>query len=232
MKRGKKYLEKKKTLASLTSNQKYLPMSEAIKALKPVLRDWETVEMAVRLGVDPRKAEQNVRGSVVLPHGTGKEVRVCVFTKGEKVEEARRAGADMVGLEEIIEKVQKGEIDFDVAIATPDVMKEVSKVAKVLGPRGLMPNPKSGTVTFDLENTIKAFKAGKVNFRVDKAGVVHTIIGKGFFDENKLLENAESVIQELVRLKPATVKGQYVRSVAISGTQSPSVKVDPQAVIS
>lgn len=228
MHRSKNYLEKKKILST---DGKAFPLNEAVKRLKSVLKDWERVEIAVRLGLDPRKADQNIRGSVVLPHGTGKQVRVAVFAKGEKLAEAREAGADVFGLEEIIAQVQKGEINFDVAIATPDVMKDVSKIGKILGPRGLMPNPKSGTVTLDVAFAIKEFKAGKLNFRVDKAGVVHSVIGKGSFNENELSENALCLIQEIIRLKPASARGTFIRSIHISGTQSPSVKVDPQSVI-
>ncbi len=227
MRRTKKYIEKKKAVAS---ESRLLALPDAVRKLKPIVRDWERVDVAIRLGVDPRKADQNLRGSVVLPHGTGKDVRVAVFAKGEKAGEAKEAGADLVGLEEIIEQVQKGEIEFDVAIATPDVMKELSKVGKILGPRGLMPNPKSGTVTFELAHTIKEFKSGKVNFRVDKAGNVHSVIGRGSFSEDALVENALSLIQEIVKLKPSSARGQYIRSIALSGTQTPSVRVDPQSV--
>ncbi len=228
MKRSKKYLEMKK---KLTTDGKAVSLPEAVTKLKEIIRDWERVDMAVLLGVDPRKADQSVRGSVVLPHGSGKEVKIAVFAKGEKLTEAKNAGADFVGLEDLIEQIQKGEINFHIAIATPDVMKEVSKVAKILGPRGLMPNPKSSTVTFDVAHTIKEFKSGKVNFRVDKAGVIHSYIGKGSFQANQLVENAQALVSEIARLKPPSVKGQYIKSIAISGTQTPSVKIDVQSVI-
>ncbi|OPX23898.1 MAG: 50S ribosomal protein L1 [Planctomycetales bacterium 4484_113] len=201
-------------------------LPEAVARVKAVARDWETIDVAVRLAVDPRKADQNVRGSVVLPHGTGKEVRVAVFTKGEKENEAREAGADLVGLEDIIEQVKNGKIDFDVAVATPDVMKEVSKVAKVLGPRRLMPNPKSGTVTFDVARAVKEFKGGKMDFRVEKAGIVHCVAGKGSFTDQQVVENVQALLGELVRLKPASARGVYIKSIALSATESPSVKVD------
>jgi len=202
-------------------------LEEAVRRIKLVAREWESVDIAVRLAVDPRKADQNVRGTLTLPHGTGRTPRVAVFAKGEKVAEARDAGADLVGLEEIIEQVNEGVIDFDVAIATPDVMKEVSKAAKILGPRGLMPNPKSGTTTFEVATAIKEFKAGKLSIRVEKAGIVHVTVGKGSFEERQLVENIEYLLAEIIRLRPASTKGQYIRSIAVSTTQSPSVRVNP-----
>jgi len=227
MRRSKSYLEKKQKLRAASAP---LHLQEAVRLIKQVAREWETVDLAVRLGVDPRKADQNVRGTITLPHGTGRSPRVAVFAKGEKVAEARQAGADLVGLEEIIEQVKQGTIEFDLAIATPDVMKEVSQVAKILGPRGLMPNPKSGTTTFDIATAVKEFKAGKINFRVEKAGIIHAAVGKGSFEESQLLENIQFLLAEINRLRPASAKGLYVRSIAISATQSPSVRVDPLAV--
>jgi large subunit ribosomal protein L1 len=227
MKRSKTYIEKTQKLQPVSGP---LPLSDAVNKIKLVAREWESVDVAVRLGVDPRKADQNVRGTITLPHGTGRTPRVAVFAKGEKVVEARSAGADLVGLEEIIEQVQKGVIEFDIAIATPDVMKEVSKVAKVLGPRGLMPNPKSGTTTMDVGGAVKEFKAGKVNFRVEKAGIIHVRVGKGAFNETQLLENIQFLLNEINRLRPASAKGQYIKSIAVSATQSPGVRIDPLAI--
>lgn len=227
MRRSKSYIEKA-TKLQVASTPLTLP--EAVNKVKLVAREWESVDVAVRLGVDPRKADQNVRGTITLPHGTGRTPRVAVFAKGEKVAEARDAGADMVGLEEIIEQIQKGVIDFDIAVATPDVMKDVSKVAKVLGPRGLMPNPKSGTTTMDVAMAVKEFKAGKVNFRVEKAGIIHVRVGKGAFNETQLLENIQYLLGEINRLRPASAKGQYIKSIAVSATQSPGVRVDPLAI--
>lgn len=227
MRRSKSYIEKA-TKLQVTSTPLTLP--EAVNKVKLVAREWESVDVAVRLGVDPRKADQNVRGTITLPHGTGRTPRVAVFAKGEKVAEARDAGADLVGLEEIIEQIQKGVIDFDIAVATPDVMKDVSKVAKVLGPRGLMPNPKSGTTTMDVAMAVKEFKAGKVNFRVEKAGIIHVRVGKGAFNETQLLENIQFLLGEINRLRPASAKGQYIKSIAVSATQSPGVRVDPLAI--
>lgn len=187
----------------------------------------ETVEMAVRLGVDPKHADQMVRGTVVLPHGTGKSVRVLVFTKGEKEREARDAGADHVGCEELIEKIQQGWLDFDRAIATPDVMGQVGRLGKVLGPRGLMPNPKTGTVTFDVGRAVREFKGGKIEYRVEKAGIIHAPFGKASFTHNQLYDNAMALLDALVRAKPASSKGRYLKGIAVSSTMGPGVKVDP-----
>jgi large subunit ribosomal protein L1 len=186
----------------------------------------ETVELAVRLGVDPKHADQMVRGTVVLPHGTGKGVRVLVFTKGEKEKEAREAGADYIGCEDLIEKIQQGWLDFDRAIATPDVMGQVGRLGKVLGPRGLMPNPKTGTVTFDVGRAVREFKGGKIEYRVEKAGIVHVPFGKASFTENQLHDNAVTLLEALVRAKPASSKGRYLKGVAVSSTMGPGVKVD------
>jgi len=189
----------------------------------------ETIEIAIRLGVDPRQADQNVRGSVVLPHGTGKTVRVLVFAKGEKEAEARDAGADFVGGEDLVKKISEGWLDFDKAVATPDMMGLVGRIGKVLGPRGLMPNPKVGTVTFDVGKAVRELQAGKVEFRVEKAGIVHAPIGKKSFGPEKLIENARAVLETLVRAKPSAAKGNYLRAVAVAATVGPGVKIDPNA---
>ena len=185
----------------------------------------ETVELHVKLGIDTKKADQQVRTTVALPHGTGKTKRIAVIAKGEHAQEAQKAGADRVGAEDIVEEVIKGKIDFDVLVATPDTMKDLAKAAKILGPRGLMPNPKSGTVTFDLANTIKALKAGRIEFKADAYGIVHAIIGKASFDAAKLAENAKAVIDTIIRVKPSTSKGVYVKSISMSSTMGPGVFV-------
>jgi len=186
----------------------------------------ESIDLAIRLGVDPNKADQMVRGSVVLPGGTGKKVRILVFAKGEKEMEAKKAGADFVGSDDIVAKIQGGWLDFDVAVATPDMMGSVGKVGKILGPRGLMPNPKSGTVTFSVGDTIKEIRSGKVEFRVDKAGVVHAPIGKSSFEAGALLKNARALLEALMKMKPSTAKGTYVKSISISTTMGPGIKID------
>ena len=185
----------------------------------------ETIELHVKLGIDTRKADQQVRSTVALPHGTGKTKRIAVIAKGEHAQDAQKAGADRVGCEDIVEEVLKGKIDFDVLVATPDTMKDLAKAAKVLGPRGLMPNPKSGTVTFDLANTIKALKAGRIEFKADTYGIVHAIIGKASFDAAKIAENAKAVMDTIVRIKPSTSKGVYVKSISMSSTMGPGVFV-------
>jgi large subunit ribosomal protein L1 len=190
----------------------------------------ETVDVAVRLGVDPRHADQMVRGTVVLPHGIGKTVTVAVFAKGEKEAEARDAGADFVGAEDLIEKIQGGWLEFDRAVATPDMMGQVGKLGRVLGPRGLMPNAKSGTVTFDLAKAVTEIKAGKIEFRVDKAGIVHGPIGKASFGASKLQENLEAMLETLLRMKPTTAKGTYMKGITLSTTMGPGVKLDPAQV--
>ena len=191
----------------------------------------ETVEIAARLGVDPRHADQQVRGFVVLPHGTGRTVRVLVLTQGDKEKEASEAGADYVGLEEHVKKIEEGWTDVDVIIATPDVMGKVGKLGRILGPRGLMPNPKSGTVTFDVAKAVRDAKAGKIEYRVDRAGILHVPIGKASFDDEKLFENACAFIEAVLRAKPAAAKGQYVRSLILSSTMGPGIKLDRQAVL-
>jgi large subunit ribosomal protein L1 len=187
----------------------------------------ETVEMAVRLGVNPKYADQMVRGAIVLPHGTGQKVRVLVFAKGDKEREAREAGADHAGSDELIQKVQEGFLDFDRVIATPDMMGAVGKLGRILGTRGLMPNPKVGTVTFDVAKAVQEARAGKVQYRVEKAGIVHARIGKVSFSEQALVENAQALVQALLRAKPSTAKGTYLRAVSVSSTMGPGVRIDP-----
>ena len=188
----------------------------------------ETVELAVRLNVDPRQADQNVRGTVVLPNGIGKSQRVLVFAKGEKAKEAEGAGADFVGAEDLVKKIQEESwLDFDKVVATPDMMAQVGRIGKILGPRGLMPNPKVGTVTMDVAKTVREIKAGKVEFRVEKAGIVHAPIGKSSFGADKLAENAHALLAAVLRAKPAAAKGNYLRSIAVSTTMGPGVKIDP-----
>lgn len=208
--------------------QREYTFEEAIDILKEnsFTKFDQTVEMAINLGIDPRKSDQNVRNTVVLPHGTGKEVRVLVFAKGEKEKEAREAGADYVGAEDLIEKIQQGWLEFDRAIATPDMMGQVGKLGKILGPRGLMPNPKLGTVTFDIAKAVKEAKAGKIEYRNDKGGVVHVPIGKLSFDREKLIENAIAVLKSIVRAKPPTSKGKYIKKVSLSSTMGPGLKID------
>jgi large subunit ribosomal protein L1 len=222
---GKKYSE----VIKKVDREKRYELEEGL-ALLPQLtytKFDETVEVALRLGVDPRHADQMVRGSVVLPNGLGKKVRVLVFAKGQKEKEAQDAGADYVGAEDLIEKIQKGWTDFDSTVATPDVMGMVSKLGKILGPRGLMPNPKVGTVTFDVGKTVKEMKAGRVEFRVDKAGNLHAPVGKVTFGKEKLLENINALLETVNRLKPASSKGTYVKGLALSSTMSPGIKIDP-----
>jgi large subunit ribosomal protein L1 len=223
--RGKKYLE---VLKKVDRTKKY-GLEEGVKLVTETARAKfdESVDIAVRLGVDPKKPDQMVRGTAVLPHGTGKQVRVLVFAKGPKEKEARDAGADVVGAEDVIEKISQGWLEFDKAIATPDMMGLVSKLGKILGPRGLMPNPKVGTVTFDLEKAVREIKAGKVEFKVEKAGIVHVPVGKVSFGFEKLLQNVKAVLDVIVRAKPPTSKGIYLRSIALSTTMGPGIKIDP-----
>lgn len=222
-KSGKKYQD----ACKLIEAGKLYPVSEAIELVKKTAsaKFDETIELHVRLGVDPKYADQQVRGAVVLPNGTGKTKRVLVFAKGEKVKEAEDAGADFVGSDEIVQKIQGGWLDFDVAVATPDMMGTVGRLGKVLGPRGLMPNPKLGTVTMDLAKAISEVKAGKVEYRTDKAGNVHCPIGKASFDAEKLQQNYQTLMDTLNRAKPAAAKGQYVRSITLSATMGPGVPV-------
>ena len=225
---GKKYQAAAKNI----DRDKRYTMDEALKivAANKIAKFDETVEMAIRLNVDPRQADQNVRGTVVLPNGTGKTARVLVLTKGDKEREAREAGADFVGGEDLIKKIQEENwLDFDRVIATPDVMALVGRIGKILGPRGLMPNPKVGTVTFDVAKAVGEVKAGKVDFRVDKAGVVHAPLGKISFGEEKLIQNAHALLAAIWRAKPSTAKGNYVKSVAVSSTMGPGVRIDAAA---
>jgi large subunit ribosomal protein L1 len=207
-------------------------LEEALEVLQgmPAAKFDESVDLSFRLGVDPKHADQMVRGAVVLPHGIGKQVRVAVFAKGEKEREAREAGADVVGAEDLVERVQGGWMEFDTAIATPDLMGQVGRLGKVLGPRGLMPNPKLGTVTFDVGRAVREAKAGKVEFRVDKAGNIHTPVGKRSFSPEHLRANAMTVIEAIVRAKPAAAKGTYLRSLTLSTTMGPGIPLDAVAV--
>ena len=207
-------------------------LEEAISKVKELSHTKfdETVDLAFNLGVDPRKSDQMVRGTVVLPHGTGKTLRVLVFAKGEKEKEARDAGADFVGADDMVEKITKGWLDFDKVVATPDIMGVVGKLGKVLGPRGLMPNPKLGTVTFDVAKAVKDIKAGKVEYKTEKAGVVHVPIGKVSFDVQKLQENAKAIVESVSKAKPSTSKGKYLKGLYISSTMGPSVRVDINSV--
>lgn len=191
----------------------------------------ETVEVAFKLGIDTRHADQQIRGAVVLPHGTGKTLSVLVFAKGEKAKEAEQAGADFVGAEDMVEKIQQGWFGFDVAVATPDMMGMVGKLGRVLGPKGLMPNPKTGTVSFDVDRAVKEIKAGKVEYRADKAGIIHVPIGKVSFDEEKLMDNYKTIAETIMKAKPAAAKGQFVRSVTVSSTMGPGVKINPLKVL-
>ncbi len=225
MKHGKRYraaLEERSKLTNPT-------LTEAIEFVKKHANAKfdETIEVSTRLGVDPKYADQMVRGTVVLPHGTGKKVRVLVFAKGEKIKEAEEAGADIVGAEDLVAKVKDGFLDFDRAIATPDMMSEVGKLGRLLGPRGLMPNPKAGTVTFDVAKAVKEVKGGKIEFRVDRGGNLHVPVGKASFETQKIEENIRAFMSEVLRLRPASAKGTYVKSVTISSTMGPGVRVDP-----
>jgi len=226
---GKKF----KAVAALVDKTKSYGIVEAVGLAKKTGRTKfdETVDLAVNLGVDPKQADQMVRGTVVLPHGTGKKVKILVFAKGEKEKEARDAGADFVGSEDLAEKIQKeGWTDFDTVVATPDIMGLVGRLGKVLGPRGLMPNPKTGTVTFDVTKAIKEIRAGKVEYRVEKAGIVHVPVGKVSFDENKLVDNAKAVLESILKAKPSSSKGKYLKNATISTTMGPGIKMDTAAI--
>jgi large subunit ribosomal protein L1 len=220
--KGKKYEDARK---QIDREKKYEP-EEALRLVKDLSKRSfdETVELAVRLGVNPKHADQQIRSSVVLPHGTGKVLRVAVFAKGEKIKEAEEAGADIAGADDLVAKVQEGWLDFDVAVATPDMMGSVGKLGKMLGPRGLMPNPKSGTVTFDIQKAINDIKAGKVEYRTDKAGNVHVPIGKVSFDLEKLLENFNTIMDALIKARPAAAKGQYIKSITVASTMGPGIR--------
>lgn len=229
MRRSKNYQEAFKQI----DRSKLYDPSEALQLVKEMSKTKfdETVEVHIKLGVDPRHADQQVRGTVSLPHGTGKTRKVLVFAKGEKIKEAETAGADYAGGEELAEKIQGGWFDFDVAVATPDMMAVVGKLGKILGPRGLMPNPKAGTVTFDVERTIKELKAGRIEFRVDKTSIVHAPIGRVSFELDKLQDNLNAFADALIKAKPAAAKGQYMRSVNICSTMGPGVKINPLVVM-
>ena len=229
-KHGKRYRNKASGIAPTKMHN--LADACAIVAGGSGVKFDETVELAVRLGVDPRHADQNVRGTVALPHGTGRSVRVAVFAKGDKAREAREAGADIVGDEDLIAKVRdENFLDFDRTVATPDMMGSVGKIGKLLGPRGLMPNPKVGTVTMDVTKIIKELKAGQVEFRVEKAGIVHVAIGKVSFGKDKLLDNLQAIVAGLWKAKPAGAKGQYVKTAALSSTMGPGIALDPAEVV-
>lgn len=229
---AKRSKRQKEILEKFDRNKIYDPKTafELVKELSNVKFD-ETVELHARLGVNPKQADQNLRGTVVLPHGTGRTVRVVVFAKGEKVKEAEAAGADFVGAEDLAEKIEGGWLDFDVAVATPDMMSLVGKLGRVLGPQGLMPNPKAGTVTFEVGKAVEEIKAGKIEYRVDKAGIIHLPIGKISFSTEALLDNFKEVMDTLVREKPAAAKGKYLRSVVISSTMGPGIKVDDAEIM-
>ena len=223
---GKKYIESAKLI---DKNALYNPMEALELTLKTAKANFdETIELHVRLGVDPRHADQQVRGAVVLPNGTGKTVRVLVFAKGDKAAEAQAAGADFVGADELVQKIQSENwFDYDVVVATPDMMGVVGRIGRVLGPKGLMPNPKSGTVTFDVAKAIEEIKAGKVEYRVDKTSIVHCPIGKKSFGNEKLKENFKALMDALVKAKPSAAKGQYLKSVSVSSTMGPSARINP-----
>lgn len=224
-KHGKKYLEASK----LVDRAAQYEVSEAIELAKKTAtaKFDETVEVAFRLGVDPRQSDQMIRGAVVLPHGTGKSQTVLVFAKGEKAKEAEAAGADFVGAEELVTKIQGGWFGFDVAVATPDMMGVVGKIGRLLGPKGLMPNPKTGTVTMDVTKAVNEVKAGKIEYRVDKTGIIHAPIGKASFEQVQLEENFKTLVDVLIKAKPASSKGQYIKSVTVSTTMGPGVKINP-----
>jgi len=222
---GKRY---KEALGAIDRDSAYLP-GDALRMIKefPSAKFDETVELAFRLGIDPKQADQMVRGTVSLPHGTGKSVRVAAFATGEKAREAKEAGADLVGGEELVEEVVKGNIDFEAAVATPDLMSAVGKAGRVLGPRGLMPNPKAGTVSFEIGKAVSDIKAGKLEYRADRVGNLHLVIGKKSFDEKALVENYLAVVEEILRARPSAAKGKYIKTVTISTTMGPGIRLDP-----
>jgi len=226
--------KKKRAARAKIDRTKRYTLEEAIKLVKEVAyaNFDESVDIAVRLGVDPRHSDQMVRGAVVLPHGIGKKIRVLVFAKGEKEKEAIEAGADYVGAEEYIEKIKQGWLEFDRVIAIPQMMSQVGKLGKILGPRGLMPNPKMGTVTMDVATAVKEAKAGKIEYKVDKAGIIHAPVGRVSFDEQKLKENILTLMEDIIRRKPPSAKGTYIKSIAISSTMGPGIKIDPQSILS
>lgn len=217
-----------RSLVEKLEHQQLHPLAEAVQLVKgnATAKFDESVDIAIKLGIDPKKTDQLVSGTVSLPNGTGKQVKVLVFAKGEKQDEARAAGADFAGFEDMVEKVQGGWFDFDVAVATPDTMAAVGRLGKVLGPRGLMPSPKTQTVTFDITPTVKSLKAGRIKYRTDKTGNIHALVGKASFEPEKLTENVRSFVAEVIRAKPATAKGQFVRNIVVSSTMGPGVRVD------
>ena len=229
---ARKQSKRYKQAVELFDRQTHYNLAEAVDILKqmPTRKFDETVELAFRLGVDPRQADQLVRGTVVLPHGLGKSVRVAVFAKGEAATEAEAAGADFVGAEDLVERINGGWTDFDVAIATPDMMGQVGRLGRILGPRGLMPNPKSGTMTPDAARAVREAKAGRVEYRVDRTANVHTPVGKASFDARRLRENAQALIDAIVRARPSAAKGQYMRSVTLSTTMGPGIRLDRTAL--
>jgi large subunit ribosomal protein L1 len=223
---------KRKDAISKVDRQKLYTVAEACELLKPssFAKFDETVDVAVRLGVNPRHADQMVRGAIVLPHGIGKSKRVLVFAKGDKAAEAEQAGADVVGSDDLVKKVQDGFMEFDTVVATPDMMGQVGRLGRVLGPRGLMPNPKVGTVTMDVSKAVKEAKAGKIEFRVEKAGIVHAPVGKKSFEAPKLADNVRSLVGALIKAKPSTAKGTYLKSITLSTTMGAGIKIDPNSL--
>lgn len=230
---GKKIAKRLQTLQAKVEPQKVYSIQSGVSAVKSLAsaKFDETVEVALRLGVDPRHADQMIRGAVVLPHGTGKKVRVAVFAKGIKADEAKNAGADVVGADDLAEDIKNGNINFDMVIATPDMMALVGKVGRILGPKGLMPNPKTGTVTLDVAKAVTNAKSGQVNFRVDKKGIIHAPIGKASFNEEKIMDNMLELVRAINRLKPTSAKGKYIRSSSLSLTMSPAIKLDSQELM-
>lgn len=227
-KRGKRYLEAEKKV----DRERFYDARSAFQLIKEIAsaKFDESVDVALKLGVDPRHADQQVRGTVVLPHGTGRQVRVAVFAKGEKAREAESAGAEVVGAEDLAQRIEAGDIDFDVVVATPDMMGLVGRLGRILGPKGLMPNPKSGTVTMDVGEAVRQIKAGKVEFRVDREAGIHVSIGKVSFEVDQLYENFRALMDAIVRAKPAAAKGQYLRKISVSSTMGPGIRLDPHEV--
>lgn len=230
---GKLTKKRKEALAKFEKNASYA-LVDAVKTVKDITSTKfdASIDLDVRLGVDPRKANQMVRGSVTLPHGTGKTVRVLVLCSPDKEDEAKAAGADYVGLDEYVEKIKGGWTDIDVVITTPNVMPKVGPLGRILGPRGLMPNPKTGTVTMDIKKAVDDVKAGKIDFKVDKTGIIHASVAKSSFDQQKIVDNAKELLTTIIKLKPAAAKGTYVRSIYMSSTMSPGIQVDPKSIVS
>lgn len=230
---GKLTKKRKEALAKFEKNASYT-LVDAVKTVKDITSTKfdASIDLDVRLGVDPRKANQMVRGSVTLPHGTGKTVRVLVLCSPDKEDEAKAAGADYVGLDEYVEKIKGGWTDIDVVITTPNVMPKVGPLGRILGPRGLMPNPKTGTVTMDIKKAVDDVKAGKIDFKVDKTGIIHASVAKSSFDQQKIVDNAKELLTTIIKLKPAAAKGTYVRSIYMSSTMSPGIQVDPKSIVS